>query len=145
MDTESEASSGEEEEEEEGVWTRSLFLLPLSFFFLFQQIVRHNYSLINTAIGHSVMVGSRAVNLDRKVTWPHSKNSNSCKHTHTPTPACVCVWSKYFQGDNMGIYEALYPFNKWPNNPQYLCSTKHLCFQHSMKLPADCHSKVNKW
>lgn len=114
----------------------------LSFFFLFQQIVTHNYLLINMVISHAEMVGRGAVILNRKVTWLHSKRSNSCKHMHTPTQVCVCVWSKYFQGDNMRIYEALYPFNKWPNNPHDLCSTQHLRLQHSMKLTVDYHSKL---
>lgn len=79
----------------------------LFFFFFSLSAGCHAYQL--TVVSHSVLVGRTAVNLDRKVTWPHSKSSNSYKHTHPPTQVCVCVLSKYFQGDNMGIYEALYP------------------------------------
>ena len=61
--------------------------LPLSLFFLFQQAVAHNYSFINMAISHSVVVERRAEKLNRKVTWLLSNSSNSCEdaHTHTHT------------------------------------------------------------
>lgn len=128
MDTESEASSREEEEEEEGVWTAQL---PLSLFSLFQQTVTHNYSLISMVINHSEVVGRRAANLNRKVTWAHSNSSNSCGHTvtHTLIQVCVCVW----------IYEALYPSING-SVIHVICPQPNICFPNT----ADCHSKVNK-